>query len=170
MSNLRDAAIIIGVSLAATAWFQNRPAPEATQAEVTTPVVAPTSRTPRQTASTLTLYKQRGQFYADGYANGGTIPFLVDTGASVVALRLEDARAAGIDTYALDYSAIVSTANGRTRAAPVTLKTLTIGPITQSDVRALVLEDGLEISLLGMTFLEKLQKFEATGDSLTLTL
>jgi len=168
-TTLRDAAIIIGVSLAAVAWFQNRPAPEVEAPAMTVINEAPI-KAPRQTATTLTLYKDRGQFFTRGYANSGDIRFLVDTGASVVALRLEDARKAGIDVNNLNYSAEVSTANGRTRAAPVTLKTLQIGPITQQNVKALIIEEGLEISLLGMTFLGRLQKFEANADTLTLTL
>ena len=96
--------------------------------------------------------------------------FLVDTGASVVALTAEDARMAGLDPARLDYSVTVSTANGTTRAAPVTLDALSIGPITERNVRAVVIETGLDRSLLGMTFLERLQSFEARADTLTLRL
>ena len=81
-----------------------------------------------------------------------------------------DAQAAGIDTSQLRYSQSVSTANGRTTAAPISLQTLTIGPLSRNRVSALAARPGaLTTSLLGMSFLSTLQSFEFRGDRLILT-
>ena len=69
-----------------------------------------------------------GHFEADVAVNGQTIEMLVDTGASMVALSREDAERIGIDLSRLTYSMTVMTANGRGRAAPVTLDQVAIGP------------------------------------------
>jgi len=110
-----------------------------------------------------------GQFSALGSVNGAAVEFVVDTGASQVVLTRADAVAAGIDIARLVDSVTVTTANGRTRAAPVRLDNLDIAGIRRSRIRALVAQDGaLETSLLGMNFLETLASFEFRGDRLVL--
>lgn len=177
MSNTitRDVLVLVVVSVGVAFWLQDRTQRPSEPVEVPPVEVMETPPTPQvaapvQTANTLTLTKRGGQFWTPGYANGARVEFLVDTGASVVALNIETARAAGLNTEALDYSATVSTANGKTLAAPVVIRTLSIGPITERDVPALVIERGLDTPLLGMSFLSRLQSFSATGDTLTLTL
>ncbi len=102
--------------------------------------------------------------------NNAPIEMVVDTGASVVTLTVEDARLAGIVTRRLRYVVTVSTANGIARAAPVTLDRLAIGPIEQRRVVALVAEEGmLETSLLGLNFLNSLSSFTISGNQMTLT-
>ena len=109
-------------------------------------------------------------FTARGEANGSTVRFVVDTGASVVVLAHADAQAAGIDTENLVYDLPVSTANGRTTTARVQLDSLAIGPINRNGVSAVVAREGaLEQSLLGMNFLSSLTSFEFRGDRLILT-
>ena len=173
---IRDALIIVAVSVVGVKFIQSRsevppPLPaEAAPRQATPQATAPAPRAQTTSGGSVTLYKTRGQFHTDGYVNSSPVSFLVDTGASVVALTAEDARMAGLDPARLDYSVTVSTANGTTRAAPVTLDALSIGPITERNVRAVVIETGLDRSLLGMTFLERLQSFEARADTLTLRL
>ena len=108
-----------------------------------------------------------GHYWAEGLVNGKRVRFLVDTGASAVALTLADARRLGV-TGDLDYSVNVSTANGTTRAAPVMLETVSVAGARVAGVRAFVVESGLETSLLGMTYLGRLSRFEATPQSLIL--
>ena len=108
-----------------------------------------------------------GHFEADVSVNGQTIEMLVDTGSSMVALSQEDAKRIGIDLSRLTYSMTVMTANGRGRAAPVTLDQVAIGPIVRNNVAASVAEDGrLDQSLLGMSFLETLGSLQMQTDEL----
>ncbi|MBY5553325.1 TIGR02281 family clan AA aspartic protease [Rhizobium leguminosarum] len=108
-----------------------------------------------------------GHFKADVAVNGQTVEMLVDTGASMVALSREDAERIGIDLSRLTYSMTIMTANGRGRAAPVTLDQVAIGPIVRNNVAASVAEDGrLDQSLLGMSFLETLGSLQMQTDEL----
>ncbi|APO75072.1 peptidase aspartic family protein [Rhizobium etli 8C-3] len=108
-----------------------------------------------------------GHFEADVSVNGRTIPMLVDTGASMVALSHTDAERIGIIPENLTYSMTVMTANGRARAAPVMLDRIAIGPIVRTDVAASVAEDGaLDKSLLGMSFLQTLGSLQMQTDEL----
>ncbi|ASR06056.1 MULTISPECIES: TIGR02281 family clan AA aspartic protease [Rhizobium] len=108
-----------------------------------------------------------GHFKADVAVNGQTVEMLVDTGASMVALSREDAERIGIDLSRLTYSMTIMTANGRGRAAPVTLDQVAIGPIIRNNVAASVAEDGrLDQSLLGMSFLETLGSLQMQTDEL----
>lgn len=111
-----------------------------------------------------------GHYWAEADVNGARVRFLVDTGASAVALTPADARRLGIQTDKLDYTYKVVTASGQTRAAPVTLGRVSIAGAAMNDVEALVIESGLESSLLGMTYLGRLASFEATRTSLILRL
>ena len=121
------------------------------------------------TASTVTLYKARdGHFWAEARVNRGFVKFLVDTGASAVALTPEDAKKSGLSLKGLEYNAPVMTANGQTMAARVTLGDITIGGVTVRNVSALIVPDGLTVSLLGMTFLGEMQKVEATRETMLL--
>ena len=110
-----------------------------------------------------------GHFAAKVGVNGKPISMVVDTGASSIVLRLEDAADAGIDTSKLSYNAAVMTANGRTYAARVRLDKVAIGPVEKRNVTALIAKKGaLHQSLLGMSFLSRLRSYEFSGDFLTL--
>jgi len=109
-----------------------------------------------------------GQYWTEARVNSTTIKFLVDTGASVVALTPEDAQRAGFQLRDLVYDAPVNTAAGRIMAARIDLKVISIGGVTVRKVRGVVIPDGLTHSLLGMSFLGELQKVEATRTALLL--
>ncbi len=110
-----------------------------------------------------------GVFHFDATVNGTALPMLFDTGASRVVLRAEDAARAGIDVAALDFSLTMSTANGKAKFAPVTVRTLTVGEITRSNVPAAVAEAGkLSSNLLGQSFLARLSGYRMDGDRLVL--
>jgi len=109
-----------------------------------------------------------GHFWAQGNVDGKAVRFLVDTGATAVSLSMADAQRLGIDTSRLTYDYNVITADGRTRAAAVKLASVSIAGARVRDVDALVIEKGLENSLLGMSFLGRLSRFEATQTSLIL--
>ena len=110
-----------------------------------------------------------GDFDVTAQINGARIVMVLDTGASSVVLTLDDARAAGLPIEVLSYTANIDTANGRTRAAPVTLDRVAIGGLVERSVAALVAQPGqLKTSLLGMSFLNRLQSWEVRGDRLLL--
>jgi aspartyl protease family protein len=110
---------------------------------------------------------RRGDFAVAAHINGAKVPMVIDTGATSVVLTQEAARAAGLPIEVLDYSVNVDTANGRTRAAPVTLARLAVGNLTERDVPALVVQHGqLHNNLLGMSFLNRLESWEVRGDKL----
>jgi aspartyl protease family protein len=111
-----------------------------------------------------------GHFEIAATINGHRTPMIFDTGASAVVLTLDDARSAGIDTGALQFTIPVSTANGTGQAARVRLDAIEVGGIVRNGVQAFVANDGaLETSLLGMTFLETLSRYAVTSNSLELT-
>lgn len=104
---------------------------------------------------------ERGHFLADAAVNGTHVRFLVDTGASIVGLSASDAQRLGMDLKKLNFDITVSTANGETKAARVTLDEIKIGSISRKKVNALIARDGeMSISLLGMSFLNSLGSFE----------
>lgn len=120
---------------------------------------------------TATFRRGRGGHFEVGATiNGAPMGLIFDTGASAVVLTDADARAAGIDTDTLRYDIRVSTANGTGRAAQVTLRDVNVGGIRRMRVRAFIAEPGaLQTSLLGMTFLETLEGYSVSGNSLQLT-
>ena len=109
-----------------------------------------------------------GHFWAEAKVDGRAVRFLIDTGATAVALSQTDAKRLGIDTKALDYNYKVMTASGETRAASVKLASISVAGAQVRDVEALVVEKGLDTSLLGMSYLGRLSRFEATPTSLIL--
>jgi aspartyl protease family protein len=111
---------------------------------------------------------QRGHVILEAVVNGAPVRMLVDTGASLVTLTPEDARAAGVAPRELVYNGRVNTANGIARMAPVTLREIRIDQLTLYDVPAAVLEN-LNLSLLGMSFLTRLQGYEMRDGKLTIT-
>ncbi len=110
-----------------------------------------------------------GNFSVEAHINGARVSLVLDTGASSVVLTQEAAKAAGLPLEVLNYSVNVETANGRARAAPVTLDRLSVGGITERSVAALIAQPGqLKSSLLGMRFLNRLESWQVRGDRLEL--
>ena len=109
-----------------------------------------------------------GHFSTDVRINGKFVKGLVDTGATIIALPLDEARLLGIDPTPASYTAPIQTANGRVMAARVTLNEVRIGPISVPGVEAVVVPQGLNVTLIGMSFFNRLQKFEMSGRTLVL--
>lgn len=110
-----------------------------------------------------------GEFAVRAAINGAGVAMLVDTGASSVVLTHEAAQAAGLPVDFLKYDVAVETANGRTRGASVLIDNIIVGGIVERRVPALVMPKGvLRTSLLGMTFLSRLEAFEFRGDRLVM--
>jgi aspartyl protease family protein len=108
-----------------------------------------------------------GDFQVATQVNGARVLTVLDTGASAVVLTHEAAKAAGLPLEMLAYNVNVDTANGRTRAASVTLDRVAVGSIVERSVPALVAQPGqLKTSLLGMSFLNRLHSWQVRGDRL----
>lgn len=108
-----------------------------------------------------------GHFYVDAEMNLRKVRLLVDTGATVTALRESDANSVGIRLSPGDYTQPVMTANGATYAAETRIDSVVIDNIEVSGVRVFVLPDEqLSISLLGGSFLNKLSRFEVADGTL----
>ena len=108
-----------------------------------------------------------GDFQISAQVNGARSNMVLDTGASAVVLTQEAAKAAGLPLEVLSYNVNVDTANGRTRAAAVTLDRITVGTIVERSVPALIAQPGqLRTNLLGMSFLNRLESWEVRGDKL----
>ena len=110
-----------------------------------------------------------GEFVVPATVEGTRVAMLFDTGASTVVLRAEDAAKVGLDTRALKFDVDVVTANGSASAAEVVLDRVAVGPIVARNVAALVARKGaLGQSLLGMSFLERLQSYSVERGRLVL--
>jgi aspartyl protease family protein len=119
----------------------------------------------RQTVS-LTA-DARGHFAASGSLNGFPVTFLVDTGATSIAISADDARRMGLD-YRAGQAASVSTAAGVVLAWNVKFNTVKVGGIVLNQVDGMVVESGLNVSLLGMSFLNRME-MKRDGQTMMLT-
>ncbi|HKX78363.1 MAG TPA: TIGR02281 family clan AA aspartic protease [Novosphingobium sp.] len=109
-----------------------------------------------------------GHFYADAAVGDAQVRFLVDTGASVVALTGEDARAAGLDWDETALRPIGRGASGVVQGVPVTIERIELGGFEATDVEAAIIPDGLPVSLLGQSFLSRMSGAQIDGDEMRL--
>jgi aspartyl protease family protein len=109
----------------------------------------------------------RGHFIAEGAINGGHMRFLVDTGATAVSLPASDAVRLGID-YRRGERIAMHTANGVAPAFAMRLERVRIGAIELHNIDGIVVERGLSIPLLGMSFLNRVE-MKRDGSTMTLT-
>jgi len=110
-----------------------------------------------------------GDFQVAAQVNGTRVAMVLDTGASTVVLTQDAAKAAGLPLELLSYDVQIDTANGRARAAAITIDRIVVGEIVERSIPALVAQPGqLRVSLLGMTFLNRLQSWEVRGDKLVM--
>lgn len=160
----------------AAVWLSQRvdPAPnEAASAQLSTAKPntnsgGSTVRVPGTAANEATIRRENdGHYWTRADVDGSNIKFLVDTGASVVALNWNDAKRLRIDLDDLTYNNRVSTAGGQVMAASVVIERISIGNVEVKDIDALIMqEDLLENSLLGMSFLGELYSYEFKGNTM----
>jgi aspartyl protease family protein len=119
--------------------------------------------------NTLSLHaRPDGHVLVKAFVNGVETPFIVDTGATLVSLTQADAQRIGI-AGGLSYAIAMSTANGTAKAAPVMLQKVRIGELEIDDVNGVVMQAPGGVSLLGQSFLKRLQSYEMRDGLLTLT-
>jgi aspartyl protease family protein len=140
------------------------PRPVATVAPVTT---APA---PMQTpfARVVLQREGNGHFFAQGEADGAAVRFMVDTGASVIALTAADAQKLGQTWYPNELQMVGRGVNGDVIGKPIMLNRVRIGNIEATNVRAIIVPEGLDVSLLGQSFLKQVSNVNISGDQMTL--
>lgn len=132
-------------------------------------VMAARTDAPANGRSVMIPRDSRGHFQVNGRVDGKQMAFMVDTGASVVALTERDAARLGIRPALREFTAEVKTANGTVRAARTRLNRVEIDDVIVRDVAALVVPDkSLSENLLGLSFLSKLRRFEYANGKLLL--
>ena len=133
------------------------------------PDARPQARLQSGGGTAVTSRNRHGHFKFESRMNGVRINVLVDTGASSVAINSSTARKIGIRLNREDFRHTANTANGQTKYAAATIGEIRIGSVRVRNVSAAVLDDdSLSEVLLGMSFLNKLRKFEMQGDQLKL--
>ncbi len=109
-----------------------------------------------------------GHFYADVMVNGTSVHFMVDTGASMVALTKGDAQRIGLQFSDGDFTGAAQTAGGQVALKPVTLDRVTLGALEANQVEAAIVSEGLSQSLLGQSWLRQVGKVTIEGDRMVL--
>lgn len=169
----RSVLYMAGAAVAVAIYAPDFAAKMLTQATASRPAPAATSTpAPKQVSyggTTRISADRNGHYQTDVQINGRPVTALVDTGASLVVLRYEDARAMGL-VYGSDrFNLGVQTANGLGHAKRVKLSNVRLGSISLDDVDALVMEEGLlATNLLGMSFLKRLSRYEVRDSMLVL--
>ena len=115
--------------------------------------------------SAVLSIRDDGHYWARTVVNRkASVDFMVDTGASTVAITQADARKMGLRPDDLTYDSQVRTAGGITYAANVVIDSIKIGQVEVKDIHGIVMQDELTQSLLGMSFLRELYSYEFRGD------
>ena len=109
-----------------------------------------------------------GHYHLTAEVNGVAVRFVVDTGATSIVLSQTDAERVGLNPDRLAFIGQARTANGSVATAPVRLDTLSLGPFTDRNVRAVVNRGALETSLMGMSYLTRFAKVEFDGNRMNL--
>jgi aspartyl protease family protein len=163
-----SAAIAVGLLVGILAP-SNRPASGGEQSLILTPQTkAPVSSKPVHGFETILPRHADGHFYADVTVDGRVIHFLVDTGASAIALTKEDASALGIALNPSELEIVGRGASGEVRGKFITLHHVQIDNKEAWDLHGAVLAEGLGVSLLGQNFLSQVGTVEIKGDRMIL--
>jgi aspartyl protease family protein len=109
-----------------------------------------------------------GHFYAEGDAAGQPVRFLIDTGATMVALTSADAERLGLYWTYNELQLVGRGASGDVQGKPVELAQLTVGGLTATNIQAVIIPNGLDVSLLGQSFLSKVGNVSIANDRMTL--
>lgn len=161
-------ALLVGFAGKLGNLFQVKPAAMATQVS---PAPGKSVQQPARKGSGIAYVRldRQNQFTTDIEIEGKPFKGIIDTGANLVAIRYEDARALGLFRNGERWNRMVSTANGNGRAMAVRLNNLAIGDMIVYDVDALVLSQGaVSTNLIGMSLLRRLSRFEVRPDTIIL--
>ncbi|HEY1603977.1 MAG TPA: TIGR02281 family clan AA aspartic protease [Allosphingosinicella sp.] len=160
--------IALGAAIGLMLPASRRAAPSAPPPVATKAAPAPADDpAPLMAVETKLERAPNGHFYADGNVDGQPVRLVVDTGASMVALTVADARRIGLPFSPNEFAVIGTGASGPVRGAPVMLDRVEIGGKEVRDVRGAVVE-GLDVSLLGQTYLGRIGSVQMSGDTMML--
>ena len=127
------------------------------------------SSIPDKNGGEVRLERDRdSHFYVDAIVNGASVRMMVDSGASIIALTRRDAEAIGIDVDSLPEAGSANTAGGVVPIRPVELNSVGVDGLTVVSVQAAVIDADMPASLLGQSFLSRLQSVQVEGDTMTL--
>lgn len=166
--------VLIALALIAGVALASRPpssgdAPSSAQVRDVEAEEQPAPDTATSRNDSLVLQRESdGHFYVDAVVNGATIRFMVDTGASSVALTQADARRAGMFYSANDFNQVGRSAGGDIALRPVTFDRIAVGAIEAQGVRGVVIGGDADMSLLGQSFLSTLGGVSIEGDTMVL--
>lgn len=157
---------IVGVVLVAVGrGFLPQPPPERPHASA---MIAGAAKPAPLERSVSYRADSRGQYYVDAVVNGARLHFLVDTGASYVSLSPKDAAVAGLSQNDLRFTMPLNTAHGLAHAAPVILREIRVQQLEFNDVAAVVMDQPMATSVLGMSFLSRLDGYSIRDGVLTI--
>lgn len=165
------AGVMIGLGTVMAQVADHMMAASATTASSVPSVMmaAAESSTTSSARSVVVPRDRHGHFQTEGRIEGQSIKFMVDTGASVVAMNETSAARIGVRPVQSEFNTKVTTANGVIKAARMQLAMVQVGDLVVHDVDAMVLPDeALSQNLLGLSFLGKLKRFEFAGGRMVL--
>jgi len=160
---------VAAVSVLYPMWlFAPSGSPEPAPAPSVTAPVKPAVKAPPVTGEIVLTRAPSGHFYADGFVNGTAIRFIVDTGASRVALSRADAARAGLSFADNEFTGTAKGAGGPVAFKPLTLDRVAVGTIEARQVDAAVVKGELATSLLGQSWLKTVGSVSIAGNTMTL--
>jgi aspartyl protease family protein len=170
MRNLMIFAAIMAGLGTSMAQMANKMTSTPAQASVASRKTLPVETAARSGVRSLSIPRDgRGHFLTEGRIEGQRIGFMVDTGASMIALNETSAARFGLRPMPRDYNATVTTANGTIKAARTQIAMVDVGGLVVRDVDAMVLPDeALSENLLGLSFLSRLKRFEYANGKMVL--
>ncbi len=161
-------AVLIGWFMPVQQSESANDVPHIANAESPSQNVAIAEEAPEIGFGEITLKREaNGHFFANANVNGSEVRFMVDTGASVIALTASDAEALGLEWTEDDLQKVGRGVNGDVIGKAIMLENVTIGGIEARNVAAIIVPEGLDISLLGQSFLSKVPNVNISGDKMT---
>ncbi len=171
MFALIRAAVLVGAAVFLGAYLVSDRLPPSDQPKPTAATVAraATAAAPALHGSEMAIpMASNGHFMVDADVNSQSVQFVVDTGATSIVLSPDAAAAAGIRPGRDQFTVKAQTANGIVPLAPVRLREIRLGSFVAYDIQAMVNGTPMDVSLLGMSFLQRLQSYEVAGGKLHL--
>jgi aspartyl protease family protein len=142
--------------------------PEAPAAAINQKTHSKAAEAPHVTGEVALQREADGHFYAQASVNGTPVRFLVDTGASTIALTRADAERVGLLFTDSEFTGSAQTASGSVGVKPLTLDKVELGNLNPGPVDAAIVDKGLGISLLGQSWLKKMNSVTIEGDKMVL--